>query len=52
MRVWGGEMVEEVLTPGQQIVTDPEVLEQGLPSAYFKILWSLSNAEYSPDRRQ
>src|SRR5438128_7727162 len=28
MRVRGGEMVEEVLTPGQQIVADPEVLEQ------------------------
>jgi hypothetical protein len=28
MRVRGGEMVEEVLTPGQQIVGDPEVLEQ------------------------
>ena len=28
MRVGGGEMVEEVLTPGQQIVADPEVLEQ------------------------
>src|SRR6266545_1904513 len=28
MRVRGGEMVEEVLTPGQQIVADPEVLDQ------------------------
>jgi hypothetical protein len=28
MRVRGGEMVEEVLTPGQHIVGDPEVLEQ------------------------
>jgi hypothetical protein len=28
MRVGGGEMVEEVLTPGQQIVADAEILEQ------------------------
>lgn len=28
MRVRGGEMVEEVLAPGQPIVADPEVLEQ------------------------
>src|SRR5439155_22326397 len=28
MRVRGGEMVEEELSPGQQVVADPEVLEQ------------------------
>jgi hypothetical protein len=28
MRVRGGEIVEEVLTPDQQIVADPEVLVQ------------------------
>ena len=28
MRVRGGEVVEEVFSPDQQIVADPEVLEQ------------------------
>jgi len=28
MRVWGGEMVEKVLTSGQHNVADPEVLGQ------------------------